>query len=398
MSTDYLTKDAIIPTNQNFCCMSLFMDDNKKTIKYIKVSGAFNTVEEAQEQVQLVKEPGHYNFVAEMGSWNAFDPLPNKGNLNDQLNAIMERYLISMHKKNYDYEQRKYELIIKNLAENISVKTTELTSASDEMATKIKLQMKELQVKKDEYQTKLDNINDKLKNVVIESKYVVPQLDESDNFNQNVPIKFTGKINRTEERVINQEYYCISFLTESHIESNTTQTIVGIKVSGCFDTEESANNHSSALRDINESFNIHVGKLYEWCPFNPDPESVEAGESEYANTQLNDTMKKKKENEQKAKLYHEFRKNELIRKNLEDLIHNKKQETEEKNKLLLNIKNETTKDSMVSQLADLDEQIKTLETKFKEYEVKEKELASKLDLVSGPNVVEPTSAQDSLSV
>jgi hypothetical protein len=72
---DYLTKDPIVPSNQNFCCMSLFMADDKKTIKAIRVSGSFKTIEEAQEQVLLLGDNrGHYNFCAEVGAWNAFDP------------------------------------------------------------------------------------------------------------------------------------------------------------------------------------------------------------------------------------------------------------------------------------------------------------------------------------
>ena len=143
--------------------------------------------------------------------------------------------------------------------------------------------------------------------------------------------------------------------------------MVGIKISGCFESESSANDHSSALRDINESFNVLVGKLYEWSPFNPDPDSVEAGESEYADPQLNETMKKKKENEHKAKLYHEYRKNETIKKNIEDLINNKKKELSDKSK------DESLKTST------LEEQIKKLEDKMKQYEDKEKELALKID-------------------
>ena len=67
---DYLTKDSILPENQNYCVMSLFMSEDKKTIKYIRVSCSFKTVELAQEQTQLLKEPGHYNFVAETKTYS----------------------------------------------------------------------------------------------------------------------------------------------------------------------------------------------------------------------------------------------------------------------------------------------------------------------------------------
>ena len=143
------------------------------------------------------------------------------------------------------------------------------------------------------------------------------------------------------------------------------KSLVGIKVSGCFDTEEQADSQSAALRDINDSFNVHVGELYKWQPFNPDPDSAEAGESEYANPQLNDTMKKKKENEQKAKLYNEYRKNEDIKKDIEDLLDNKKKELTEATEISSNILN-------------VDEQIKNLEDKLKEYNQKTEEYLQQL--------------------
>ena len=371
MSVDYLTKDAIIPPNQKFCVMSLWMDDDKKSIKYLKVSGAFLTVEEAQEQVQILKQPGHYNFVAEVGSWNAFDPVPNKGDLNDQLNKMMENYLVGMQKKNYDFEQRKYSMIINNVNDNIKIKQDELKEHEDKndekMVKKINEQLKSLMEKLKEYKEKLEVVENKLNNVIIDSKYEASIV--SDDFNQNIPVKFTGTVKRTDEKVHNQEWYCVSFLTENG------KSLVGIKISGCFETESAANDHSSALRDINESFNVLVGKLYEWSPFNPDPDSVEAGESEYADPQLNETMKKKKENEHKAKLYHEYRKNETIKKNIEDLINNKKKEHETSKKLL----EKSTDESAEKKVSTLDEQIKKLEDKMKEYEEKEKELALKID-------------------
>jgi len=383
MSIDYLTNDPIIPTNQKYCVLSLYMNEDKKVIKCVKVSGAFSTLVEAQEQIQIIKEPGHYNFVSEIGSWNAFDPLPNKGDLNDQLNTIMQKYLISMHKKNYDFDQRKFTMIINNYDDNIKIKTDELKEyeekKDDVMITKINDQIKNLQDKKAEYKLKLDVIEEKLNDIVIDTKYQASQASQSssstgitDDFNQNVPIKFEGKVNRTNEKLLNQNYYCISFLVEEGV------SLVGIKVSGCFETDESANNHSSALRDINESFNILVGKLYEWCPFNPDPDSVEAGASEYSNPELNETMKKKNENEHKAKLYHEYRKNETVKKNIEDLISNKKKENMENKKKLEN-QSENKDVSIENKVSTIDEQIKKLEEKMKEYESKEIELANQID-------------------
>ena len=361
---DYLIKDSILPENQNYCVMSLFMNEDKNIIKYIRVSGGFKTLEEGQEQTQLLKEPGHYNFVAEMGTWNAFDPLVNKGDLNEQLNNMMKVYLMNMNKKNYEYEQRKYEMIIKNMTDNIKVKENELIeyisneNENESIILKIKEQIKQLEEKIKEYEENLKSVNIKLNNIVIDSKYESTEI--TDNFNQNIPIKFEGIVKRTEENISGQNWYCVSFL------SDPSKTLVGIKISGCFNTEEEADTNSSALRNINDSFNVHVGELYKWQPFNPDPDSSEAGESEYANPQLNDTMKKKKENEQQAKLYTEYRKNELIKKNIEELLDTKKKELTE------NIQTN-------SNISTIDEQIKNLEDKLKEYHQKTEEYIQQIE-------------------
>jgi len=386
---DYLTKDPIVPTNQNYCCMSLFMNDDKKTIKLIRVSGAFKTIEEAQEQVVLLgNNRGHFNFCAEVGAWNAFDPLPNKNDLNDQLNKMMENYLINIQKKNYEFEKRKHNLISTNIKENRAIKEEELNKLLEEIKdldsqkqimekTKVIEKIKETlkgfdeKIKENEEKEKL--FDEKLKNI----KLVIDdnKTEEITNTSEyNKPIIYEGTVKRQTEQIDKQNWYCVSFLVEEN------KTLVGVKVSGCFDKEDDANNHSKALRDINDSFNVLVGELYKWQPFNPEPDSVEAGESEYADNKLNDTMKKKKENEQKAQMFHEYRKYELINKNLQDSLNNKIAEKEDISKTMLNISNNETKLSVQKKLTELEQQIEKLENKKKEITEKESELSEKIGL------------------
>ena len=274
---------------------------------------------------------------------------------------MMKLYLMNMHKKNYEYEKRKYEMIIKNMLDNIKIKEEELnefiSTKNENMILKIKEQIIQLEEKINEYEENLKSVNIKLNNIVIDSKYT--SVEVSDNFNQNIPIKYEGVVKRTEEKISGQNWYCISFLTEQD------KSLVGIKISGCFNTEEQADSQSLSLRDINDSFNVHVGELYKWQPFNPDPDSLEAGEPEYANPQLNDTMKKKKENEKKAKLYNEYRKNEEIKKDIENLLNNRKKELTEDTHISSNI-------------LDVDEQIKNLEDKLKDYNLKTEEYIQQL--------------------
>jgi hypothetical protein len=410
-TVDYLPKDAVLPENQHFCCLSLLMNDDNKTIKCLKVSGAFKDIEDAKEQVQLLKENrGNYNFVAEVGAWNAFDPLPNPNDLNDELNAMMHRHLVNLHKNNLDFEKRKFGMIAKNIEENAQIKINELEQENKnlveldneikylqenplvdneeytnlveskntlreqklEYIEKLKVQIKNFETKKEENLLKEKEFTEKLASIKVEDLVINTRPDATEN--QNKPIPFDGVVKRKNEKIENQNWYCVSFLTEEE------KTLVGIKISGCFNTPDEADNHSRSLRDINDSTAILVGELYKWQPFNPSPDSQEAGESEYANPQLNETMKNKKENEKKAQLYHEFRKNDMIRKNLEDSLTYKVAEKEEITKKLETIINEETRKTYANEILTLEQQINKLESKKKEYIEKEAEISEKIGL------------------
>ena len=52
-----------------------------------------------------------------------------------------------------------------------------------------------------------------------------------------------------------------------------------------------------------------AGEMGKWLPFDPNPDSQAVKDSEYANEELNKMMKGYLENQEKAKLYHEQRKN-----------------------------------------------------------------------------------------
>lgn len=381
---DYLLKDPIVPDNQKFCCMSLWLSDDKKTVKYIRVSASFKTLEEAQEQVALLGDNrGHFNFCAEVGAWVAFDPIPNRGNLNDQLNLMMKNYLINFQRKNLEFEKRKYNLVAKNVRENCLLKEEQLNRLKEELREltdqkDIDIKNKQIKVFEESIKSYNDKIkenedkekeyDEKLQNIVLDLQ-VIPEDNNVEN--QNTPFIFEGTVKRTTEKVDGQNWYCISFLTEEN------KTLVGIKISGCFEKESDANDHSKALRDINDKFSMLVGELYKWCPFNPDADSQEAGESEYSNDKLNETMKAKKENEKKAQMFHEFRKYELINKNLQDSLVNK---TNEKEEIKKNMESAENKLSYEEKLLELDKQIEKLTAKKAEVTEKEKELSDKIGI------------------
>jgi len=167
-----------------------------------------------------------------------------------------------------------------------------------------------------------------------------------------------------------QKFVCISFLKPSK-EDNTT--LSGIKVRGAFDTYDNACAHAKKLQDIDPYHHVFVGEMGKWLPHDPDPDSKYVKDFVYANEQLNGMMKSYMENQEKAKLFHEQRKNELVRKNLLenmtlqegtlDEMKTKYKEDPEENK-------------------SLEESIKSIEDRIQKMEAKKKELDNQLENIA----------------
>jgi len=87
-------------------------------------------------------------------------------------------------------------------------------------------------------------------------------------------------------------------------------TVQGVKVRGTYDTYNEAVSRAKTLQKLDPSFNVYVGQVGFWLPWDPEPHEV--GDQEYADDQLNTLMKKYNENEQKRdELYAEQKLNRL---------------------------------------------------------------------------------------
>ena len=73
----------------------------------------------------------------------------------------------------------------------------------------------------------------------------------------------------------------------------------GIKIRGSFPTQEEAEMRSKLLRESDPDHDIFVGPVGTWMPW--DPEAYKTGRVEYLESELNQLMTEKKENEMKAK-------------------------------------------------------------------------------------------------
>jgi hypothetical protein len=137
-------------------------------------------------------------------------------------------------------------------------------------------------------------------------------------------------------------YFSASFINPEGIRNCS---IRGIKIRGGYETYKDAELHVVKLRERDPLHDIFIGEMGKWCPFNPDPN--DAQKQEYAAKELNEMMKTKKENAEKAEVQQHLRKQKETRKNQHlksknnDIGLNKKAKIVErlKNKSLENIKN-----------------------------------------------------------
>jgi hypothetical protein len=171
-----------------------------------------------------------------------------------------------------------------------------------------------------------------------------------------------------------QKFVCLSFLSDKECKT----TLSGIKIRGVFSTYDSACEHAKKVQSVDSNFNVFVGDMGKWLPFDPNPDSEVVKDSEYANEQLNNMMKTYLENQEKAKVYHEHRKNEMIRENIMSNLSIKKENLHEMQSKLGKVNNKDDKTKLEDTIKNIETQIKTMEDKKKDLDTQITDLNDKL--------------------
>ena len=120
-------------------------------------------------------------------------------------------------------------------------------------------------------------------------------------------------------------------LEAQYFEVNDYRTSMrGLKVRGVYDSYKEATVRAQVLRRKDPTFNVFVGQVGYWLPWDPECETVQ--EQEYQEGQLNELVKKYKENlDSKDNLYDQL-KNERIEKARKEIAARKEQmKTENEN-------------------------------------------------------------------
>ena len=132
-------------------------------------------------------------------------------------------------------------------------------------------------------------------------------------------------------------------LEAQYSKAHDFQTNVrGIKIRGTFPTQEEAEARAKTLREHDPNFDVYVGPVGVWMPW--EPEAYRTGNVQYLESQLNDLMANKKQNEEKAKEYFDSRVKESKRKAIEENVrkaretNNKLSQTIDKDANLINVR------------------------------------------------------------
>ena len=149
-------------------------------------------------------------------------------------------------------------------------------------------------------------------------------------------------------------------------------TMRGLKVRGCYDTLKEANRKASILRRKDPAFNVFVGQVGYWLPWDPACQDIE--NQEYQEGELNNLMKKYKENVENRDILYERLKEERI-KNAREEVRKKKEQLK---KEFAQIDNNDAAKSKISGLRtilnEVDENLYETEKKFEVTQKQEEEL------------------------
>jgi hypothetical protein len=109
-----------------------------------------------------------------------------------------------------------------------------------------------------------------------------------------------------------QAFACLSIVGPT-CPQKTDQ--LGIKIRGCFSTNEEARRHAKKLQEADGTLDIYVVEMFKWLLIPPDPTQIE--NVEYPNAKLQEIMSKYQENQRLASAMFEERKRGMMAKPLD---------------------------------------------------------------------------------
>ena len=170
-----------------------------------------------------------------------------------------------------------------------------------------------------ELETKVEEITqksgDELRNQIKEE--VVSQLHEHMKYSYD-------KFNSTFEDF--KYKYSEQLEKQFNTFSDFKTSVRGVKVRGCFDTMQEAQNKAKELQRLDRSFHVFVGQVGYWLPWDPCADKVT--DEEYLEEELNTMMKKYKENEVARDLLYEEEKRDKLKAAMQERLEAERKQKE----------------------------------------------------------------------
>jgi len=146
----------------------------------------------------------------------------------------------------------------------------------------------------------------------------------------------------------------LEYSKQNNFQTNTR----GLKIRGVYPSQEEAEVRAKMLRENDPYFDVYVGPVGVWMPWEPD--AYRTGKVEFLEKELNELMTNKKANEDNAKEFFNNRIKETKKKAMEENIAkatntgNKLTQTLDKNGDLIGVKNIVDVSDVNSELFDKD--------------------------------------------
>ena len=136
------------------------------------------------------------------------------------------------------------------------------------------------------------------------------------NVNDALETFVKSNMNDIKDTTIQEDYETFLFKNRKKLEddffakNNFRTTVRGLKIRGCYDTFDEASHRAKNLQKLDPSFNVFVGQMGFWLPW--DPAATDISKQEYAEDQLNTLMKSYRDNESKKDEFFEAQKRERL--------------------------------------------------------------------------------------
>jgi len=140
----------------------------------------------------------------------------------------------------------------------------------------------------------LANMYDRYKKMEAVVKKHVPETE----IGQLLVPEFGQTFEELQERYKDFLYVNNDKLESDFYEKNEFKTTVrGVKVRGSYDTLQEAQAKAKKLQKTDKNFNVYIGQVGYWLPWDPNPHSIE--NQEYAEPELNTLVKEYRKNQEK---------------------------------------------------------------------------------------------------